>query len=133
MTSAAIDEAEASLEADSDKRAKQREKAAVRRVEADEKLVHEMTLLILEAYPSCPKDEAHQIASHTAQRGSGRVGRSAAGRALSADAIRLAVRAWIRHQHTNYDSLLMRGVERQTAREQIANDLEKKASEWQSA
>lgn len=130
-TSGAIEQAKASCESDSDQRAKQRERAAARRMDFDLKLVREMTSLILNDYPCCPPEEAEQIASHTAQRGSGRVGRSAAGRALSPGAIELAVRAWVRHQHTNYDSLLMQGVERQHAREQIALNVSAKLQEWQ--
>ena len=131
VTSDAIEQAKASSEADSEQRAKQREKAAARRMDFDAKLVREMTGLILNDYPCCPPKEAEQIASHTAQRGSGRVGRSAAGRALSPSAIELAVRAWVRHQHTDYDSLLMQGAERNHAREQIAYDVSAKLREWQ--
>ena len=112
---------------------RQREKAAVRRTEFDAKLVQEMTEIIRNAYPNCPSDEAEQIARHTALRGSGRVGRSAAGRELSADAINLAVRAWVRHHHTNYDELLMQGVERLFARQEIADDLNSKLREWEDA
>ena len=132
VTSEAIEQAEASCEADSDQRAKQRQRSAARSARFDAKLVEEMAELILTNYPSCPTSEAKQIATHTAERGSGRVGRSAAGRALSPDAINLAVRAWIRHQHTNYDSLLMQGVERQLARQQIADAVNSKTQEWEA-
>lgn len=132
VTQEALDQAEASCEADADVRAVQRKKAAERRGQADVKLVEEMTMLILDMFPGCPPEEANQIAGQTCERGSGRVGRSAAGRALSADAIRLAVRAWIRHQHTNYDELLMSGVERLTARKQIADALDAKVLAWRA-
>jgi hypothetical protein len=75
-------------------------------------------------------DEAHQIAAHAAERGSGRVGRSAAGRELDPQAITLAVIAHIRHLHTNYDSLLMNGVERGDAREQIRGALDLVQDSW---
>jgi hypothetical protein len=77
----------------------------------------------LEKYPQCPPDEARQIAAHTAERGSGRVGRSAAGRALDEQAIELAVQAAIRHQHTDYDALLMKGVERLDARQMVRDKI----------
>ena len=48
------------------------------------------------------------------------------------EAIRLAVRAWIRHQHTNYDELLMRGIPRDVAREQIAATVDNVAAQWSS-
>ena len=106
-------------EGDADQRARARVKSAERRAEQDVQLVRSMTTQILEMFPMCPPDEAEQMAIHTAERGSGRVGRSAAGRRLDEKAIQLAVNAWIRHQHTEYDSLLMSGVERQLARAQI--------------
>ncbi|MCR9293943.1 MAG: DUF2293 domain-containing protein [bacterium] len=132
VTSEAIEKAEESLAADSDQRKRQREKAAILRTKLDVKLVEDMTKIIRNAYPACPSDEAEQIARHTALRGSGRVGRSAAGRELSPDAINLAVRAWVRHQHTNYDELLMQGLDRLFARQQIADDLESKLREWEA-
>ena len=133
VSSKAIAIAEESLEADSDKRAKQRANSAVRRAELDAKLVAEMASLIQQQYPSCPATEANEIATHTAERGSGRVGRSASGRALDEDAIKLAVRAWIRHQHTDYDTLLMQGVERREARKRIAETVNRKQAEWRTA
>src|ERR1700754_2042950 len=54
---------------------------------------------------------ADAIALHAAARGSGRVGRSAAGRALDRDAVCLAVVASVRHVDTDYDALLMSGVD----------------------
>lgn len=126
----AIDQAEASMDADADSRATQRQKAAASRAKADEKLVANMTELILQDFPNCPVEEAQQIAAHTAVRGSGRVGRSEAGRNLDTKAIELAVIASIRHQHTNYDNLLMRGVPRQSARDQIRAAVQKKLQQW---
>jgi hypothetical protein len=46
------------------------------------------------------------------------VGHSAAGRALDEHAITLAVMASVRHEDTDYDSLLMSGVPRDIARDQ---------------
>lgn len=54
-------------------------------------------------------------------RGSGRVGRSAAARALDPQAVERAVTAHIRHTHTNYDQLLMQGTKRLDARAMVAN------------
>jgi hypothetical protein len=119
VTSAAINAAEEQCEADADLRAERRERGAQRRTEQDVVLVEQMTDLILAEFPSCPLEEAKEIAVHTAERGSGRVGRSAAGRELQLDAIALAVGAHVRHVHTNYDQLLMEGTERQAARQLI--------------
>jgi len=71
---------------------------------------------IVRLFPGCPAERARAIAAHAAVRGSGRVGRSAGGRALELDAIELAVAASVRHQDTRYDELLMSGLERAQAR-----------------
>ena len=73
---------------------------------------------------------AEAIARHTALRGSGRVGRSAAGRALDEQAITLAVVASVRHQDTDYDSLLMSGVPRDLARDRIRPDINRILASW---
>ena len=126
----AIDQAEQECEADAEKRAALRAKAAVRRQAEDRGLVAAMAQLIAERYPGCPAEEAWQLAEHTARRGSGRVGRSAAGRALDPQAVHLAVVAWIRHRHTNYDSRLMAGHARADARYLIRDDVHRVLAAW---
>nr|WP_255245996.1 DUF2293 domain-containing protein [Mycobacterium persicum] len=64
-------------------------------------------------------DRAESIARHAAARASGRIGRTAAGRALDPDAIRLAVTASVRHVDTDYNMSLMSTVERETARHRV--------------
>jgi hypothetical protein len=71
-------------------------------------------------FPGCPEDRAGAIAAHASARGSGRVGRSAAGRALSEGAVVSAVAPSVRHVDTPYDQLLMSGVPRHEARRRIA-------------
>ncbi len=133
VSSEALAQAEDECIADADQRAARREVAAVHRVVLDQRLVEQMTAAILNEFPHCPATEARQIAAHAAERGSGRVGRSAAGRELDPKAITLAVIAHIRHVHTNYDSLLMRGVDRQDAREQIRGSLDTVLSRWRDS
>lgn len=70
------------------------------------------------------------VAAHTAARGSGRVGRSAAGRALADDALALAVAAYVRHRHTRYDELLMSGIDRADARSEIREEMDKVLARW---
>ncbi|MCX7420465.1 MAG: DUF2293 domain-containing protein [Planctomycetia bacterium] len=130
VTNAALAQAEDDCIADADQRAARREVAAVQRIVVDQKLVEQMSSAILEQFPNCPADEAHQIAAHAAVRGSGRVGRSAAGRELDPKAITLAVIAHVRHVHTSYDTLLMNGVERGEAREQIRDSLDEVLNSW---
>lgn len=133
VTPDALSRAEQQCAGDAAERAMRRERDADRRLEQDREFVADLTRAILQRYPSCPAEEAHRVASHTAQRGSGRVGRSAGGRALEPDAIDLAVIAWIRHQHTDYDTLLMRGTDRSSARQAILPAIECVLSQWSAS
>jgi hypothetical protein len=72
------------------------------------------------------------IALHAAARGSGRVGRSVAGRALDRDAVRLAVVASVCHVDTNYVELLMSDVDRESARAQVHTRMEDVVNAWRS-
>ena len=75
VTSRVIEQAEKECLSDADQRAAQRKRGVVQRAREDEKLVNEMTATIHDQFPGCPAQEARQIASHTARRGSGRVDR----------------------------------------------------------
>lgn len=57
------------------------------RVEEDRDLAVHMTESIIALYPGCPPAEARAIALHTSRRGSGRVGRTAAGGAFEPEAL----------------------------------------------
>jgi hypothetical protein len=129
---AALRRAEEECLSDADLRAARREREALHRMEEDKELVALMAAKIRDMFPGCPLSEAHAIAQHTAARGSGRVGRSAAGRALDESALQLAVVAHIRHAHTNYDELLMQGVDRVSARQSIQEPLEDVLRAWQT-
>ena len=131
VTAAAIELAEQECLSDADKRATQRQRGAVRREVEDVQFVEAMIGQIRDQFPSCPADEVAQIAARTARRGSGCVGRSAAGRNLDDAALRLAVIAHIRHSHTDYDSLLMTGCPRRMARQKIAPKIDGKVREWE--
>ncbi|MBC8870206.1 MAG: DUF2293 domain-containing protein [Planctomycetes bacterium] len=133
VTHDAIAQAEADCLNDADQRAARREQDVQRRRREDHKLVEEMTKAILAEYPNCPATEARGIAEHTAQRGSGRVGRSAAGRELDPNALDLAVGAWIRHNHTKYDTLLMQGTDRRMARRMVRDQIGEVLSKWSGA
>ena len=120
VTAGAIADAELECLSDTEQRAVQRERGAVRRAQEDAELVGDMRDAILGLYPGCPPAEAADIALHTGSRGSGRVGRTAAGRDLHETALRLAVVAHVRHVHTRYDELLMAGTDRRDARTTVA-------------
>ena len=127
---AALDRAEEECHADAAERQAAREKAAGRRAEQDRDLATRMTESILALYPRCPVAEAQAIAVHTSRRGSGRVGRTAAGRALEADALSAAVIAAIRHRHTRYDQLLMQGYNRGDARDAVRDAIDRVLERW---
>jgi hypothetical protein len=127
---AAIARAEQECAGDADERARARERDAAARAKEDRDLAERMTQEILALYPKCPPEEARRIAEHTAKRGSGRVGRSAAGRALKEDALLLAVRAAVRHRKTNYDDLLACGVDREDARSRVRDRVDEILEKW---
>jgi hypothetical protein len=126
----ALEKAEEECLADADLRAARQARDAERRQFEDVELAARMAERIRALYPGCPPEEARGIAAHTAVRGSGRVGRSAAGRALDDHALALAVAAWVRHRHTRYDELLMSGQERAAARSAIREEMDSVLDRW---
>src|ERR1017187_351947 len=130
VTEAAIRQAEEECAEDSPERARQRERSALARKMEDGVFVEQMKARIQAMFPGCPAEEVRRIAEHTALRGSGRVGRSAAGRKLDSDAVTLAVIAAVRHRHTKYDELLARGVERAPARATVQDQIEQILDAW---
>jgi hypothetical protein len=128
----AIEQAEAECLADEEARARRREREAARRAEDDLELQARMAAKIASLFPGCPAERAEEIACHAAARGSGRVGRSAAGRALEEQAVELAVAASVRHRDTPYDDLLMSGVNRSEAREHVHSDVARMMGAWQT-
>lgn len=127
---AALDRAEEECLADAELRETRRLREQERRAEHDEILAQEMEIKLREIFPGCPAAEAQTIARHTSVRGSGRVGRSEAGRNLDEKALRLAAVAYIRHRHTNYDELLMNGMERVLARQEVRAEIEATLRRW---
>jgi hypothetical protein len=126
----ALEQAEQQCLADEDARMRRRERDRERRADSDVKLQGHLVTEIGRLFPGCPAERAEAIAAHTSLRGSGRVGRSAAGRSLDEKAITLAVVASVRHEDTDYDSLLMSGVPRAVAREQIKDTIDRVLRAW---
>ena len=60
------------------------------------------------------------------------MGRTSAGRALDKEALRFAVIAAVRHNHTEYDELLTQGLEQAVARENVREGLETILENWRS-
>ena len=126
----ALELAEVQCLADEDVRARQRERAREKRGLEDVDFQQRMAVEIARLFPRCPADRAEAIAKHAGTRSSGRVGRSAAGRALEENAVTLAVVASVRHQDTRYDDLLMAGVPRAEARNQIRSEVDEVLDRW---
>lgn len=127
---AALALAEERCLADAEARRRRRTRDARRRATEDVRFTAAFAQEIRRLFPGCPEERAEAIAAHASARGSGRVGRSAAGRALSTEAVTAAVRASVRHTETPYDQLLMAGVPRYEARRRIADALASALREW---
>jgi hypothetical protein len=126
----ALERAERECLADAEARQRARERAAERREEIDERYVSEFAERLGESFPGCPVTQRRAIADHACRKYSGRVGRSAAARWFDLEAIDLAVRAHVRHCHTSYDGLLMRGVERGEARTSVRAAVDEVVERW---
>jgi hypothetical protein len=126
----ALEQAEQECLADEEARARRRERDAQRRASEDLELQARMAEEIARLFPGCPAERAQMIARHASVRGSGRVGRSAARRALQPQALELAVAAAVRHENTRYDELLMAGVERALARAQVRDEVARVLGGW---
>ena len=128
----AIEQAEEQCLADEDVRLRRRDRDRERRAKEDVEFQARMAGEIRRLFPGCPKKRATAIAEHAALRGSGRVGRSAAARALDERAITLAVVASVRHEDTDYDRLLMSGIPREDARDRVRPVIDQVLDTWAS-
>ncbi|MEU5889912.1 DUF2293 domain-containing protein [Streptomyces sp. NPDC047461] len=128
----ALTRAETRCLADAEARRRRRSRDARRRAAEDVRFTDMFAAEIRRLFPGCPAERAQGIAAHASVRGSGRVGRSAAGRALSEGAVFSAVVASVRHLDTPYDQLLMSGVPRHEARRRIAAAVERVLDGWRA-
>nr|WP_231984964.1 DUF2293 domain-containing protein [Mycobacterium sp. E796] len=126
----ALERAEQECLSDAEARSRRRERDQARRASEYLEFQAEFATAIRELFPGCRPARADDIARHAAMRGSGRVGRSAAARAFDADAVYLAVAASVRHLDTNYDQLLMSGVDRAIARDRVRQRVEDVLNAW---
>jgi hypothetical protein len=127
----ALEEAERECLADSEVRARQRERAAARRAKLDREYVERFALRVRELFPRCPAGKEVAIAEHACFKYSGRIGRSAEAKSFDEKTVRLAVIAHIRHAETRYDELLARGFERWEAREQVSVAVDQVLAQWE--
>jgi hypothetical protein len=117
----ALAQAEAACLADEEARARRRSRQVEHRSIEDDAFKDSLGKEIIRLFPG-----------HAGTRGSGRVGRSAAGRALDPDAVTLAVVAAVRHSETAYDQLLMSGVSRAKARARVRPNIQAVLDAWRS-
>ncbi|GAA2262824.1 hypothetical protein GCM10010145_42410 [Streptomyces ruber] len=130
---AALARAERRCLLDEEARRRRRLRDAERRAAEDVRFTDAFAAEIRRLFPGCPDERARAVAAHASLRGSGRVGRSAAGRALSEAAVVSAVAASVRHVDTPYDQLLMSGVPRPEARRRIAGLVDETLGRWRAA
>jgi hypothetical protein len=126
----AIEKAETECLADAERRKREAERRALRAAELDQVFAKQFAKAIRQQFPRCPVPDANRIAEHACLRSSGRIGRTAAAKGLDPNAIYLAVVAAVRHEFTDYDILLLRGIERSVARSRVRDKLHKKLQEW---
>ena len=129
----ALARAEADCLADQDARARRRLRQAELRSVEDDRFKDSLGEEIIRLFPGCPQTRAEDIAAHAGVRGSGRIGRTAAGRTLDPHAVTLAVVASVRHTDTDYDQLLMSGVPRPEARHRVRSQIEAVLAAWHTS
>ena len=127
----ALEKAEEECLADSEARARSREREAARREELDLEYVNEFAERVNELFPKCPSGRERVIAQHACLKYSGRVGRSASAKRMDEEAVRLAVVAHIRHTETKYDDLLAKGYDRHDARSGVQDTISDILEKWE--
>jgi len=127
----ALERAEKECAVDEEARKLARARAAVRRDELDLEYIHSFAGRVREMFPFCPTAREGLIAEHACRKYSGRVGRSAAAKALDEGAVRLAVTAHVRHAETDYDELLLNGIERRAARDKVYSQVSRILGRWE--
>ncbi len=127
-----LEKAEQECLADSEVRARQRERQAIRREEVDRKYLEEFASRVRELFPGCPAGREREIAEHACLKYSGRIGRSASAKAMDEAAVRLAVITHVRHRETRYDELLANGRERWEARASVGEAVFLVLQKWKA-
>ena len=126
----ALDQAEAECLVDADLRQARKAREAEKREAMDKAYVKEYATMVRLLYPHMPTGLEVKIAEHACLKYSGRVGRSDRAKRFDPEAITLSVIAHIRHAKTDYDELLMRGVDRRDARGIVKDRIDEVLEEW---
>jgi hypothetical protein len=128
----ALEKAEQECLADSESRARRREREAEKSAELDKQYISQFAARVRELFPRCPSGREMAVAHHACLKYSGRVGRSASAKKLDEAAVRLAVVAHIRHTGTDYDTLLAAGYDRQDARSEVRKEVARILGGWEA-
>ena len=126
----ALERAETECLADAEIRECRRIREAEKRDIMDKKYVKEYGGQIRRSYPRMPSGLEVKIAEHACLKYSGRVGRSEGAKRFDEESITLAVVAHIRHTETEYDDLLMRGMDRHDARRLVRDRIDRVLEKW---
>mgnify|MGYP000653842902 FL=1 len=126
----ALIKAEEECLGDAEVRQKRQGRDKRRRDKIDKEFVENFAIEIRKLFPNAPLNVETEIAEHACLKHSGRVGRIASAKEFNEEAINLSVRAYVRHNETNYDSLLSQGYERYNARNEVKNKIEEVLSSW---
>lgn len=126
----AIEQAESENASDEARRRVQRQQRQVRGEAVEREYRVAFAARVLELFPGASREQAEAIAVRACEKYSGRVGRSAQAKALAKDAVTLAVRAHVRHAHTDYDRLLNEGREPAEARASVRQAIERVLAAW---
>ncbi|HUU28894.1 MAG TPA: DUF2293 domain-containing protein [archaeon] len=129
----ALEQAERECLADSDIRARRRQREIERRAETDSQYMKDFAMSIRELFPGCPKGREMIIAEHACLKYSGRVGRSSSAKNFDPDTVRLAVIAHIRHAETKYDTLIAKGYDRSEARALVRDVIDSIMLKWETS
>lgn len=127
-----LEKAEEECLADTEVRARRREREVVRREEGDSKYVEEFAARVRELFPGTPAAREREIAEQACLKYSGRIGRSASAKAMDEAAVRLAVIAHVRHRETKYDELLAKGIDRWQARATMKAAVDRVLQKWEA-
>ena len=126
-----LERAEAECLVDTELRQARRMREAERREIVDKEYVQRYSEQIRRCYPRMPSGLEAKIAEHACLKHSGRVGRSGAAKRFDEESITLSVVAHIRHTRTDYDELLMRGIDRHDARSLVRDKIDQVLEQWQ--
>lgn len=127
-----LEKAEEECLADSEVRERRRERETARREEYDRQYVDQFAARVRALFPGCPTGRERDIAEHACRKYSGRVGRSAAAKALDKEAVHIAVIAHVRHRETKYDELLAGGYDRWEARAAVEKAVRRVLQRWEA-